>query len=155
MNKKLFIAILVVGLMAILGGSAVVFYLWNMPHRDVVAATPDFTLSSEAFISEYFENSDAANIKYLSEDGDSKIVVLSGLVASISSNQAGDKVVLIKESDAKVGVAFTFTPDTNASASALQAGQPVSIKGVVRSGPRLDEFLGVYSNAVLEKASLY
>lgn len=155
MKKKIILAALVLGVMIVVGSGGLALYLWNMPHRDVLAAEPDFTLSSDEFISEYLENQSSANNKFLSDDGDSKIVVLSGQIASISKNQNGDQVVLLKEPGAPVGVAFTFTPETNAAATALQPGQLVSIKGVVRSGPRRDEFLGIYANGVIEKASLF
>ena len=155
MKKKIWQTVMATSVIAIIGGGAFVFYLWNMPHRDVLSAQPDYTLSSSNFVSEYLANPGAANEKYLSDDGDSKIVVISGPVASISQTQNGDQVVLIKETGAPVGVAFTFTSETNDDAAALQSGQSVAIKGVVRAGPRRDEFLGLYSNAVIEKASLF
>lgn len=143
------------GLMGGLGVSGFAVYVWFMPHRDVVSAEPDYQLSSSSFISEYLEDPGTSNYKYLSDDGDSKIVVLSGPLASISQNQNGDQVVLIKKAGAPVGVAFTFTSETNGDAASLHLGQTVTIKGVVRAGPRRDEFLGLYSNAVIEKASIF
>lgn len=119
MKKKIILTGLVVSAFAIFGGGAFVFYLWNMPHRNVVSTQPDYALSASSFVSDYFADPGAANNKYLSDDGDSKIVVLSGSVESISQNQKGDQVILIKESGTPVGVAFTFTSETNATAAAL------------------------------------
>jgi hypothetical protein len=155
MKKNKFLTVLVMGLMGGLGVSSFAVYVWFMPHRDVVSAEPDYQLSSFSFISEYLEDSGASNNKYLSDDGDSKIVVLSGLVASISQNQNGDQVVLMKETGSLVGVAFTFATETNGDATVLKPGQFIAIKGVVRAGPRHDEFLGLYSNGVIEKASIF
>ena len=155
MKKKILLTILTLGIIGLLGGGGMALYIWFMPHRDVVSAEPDFIFLSSDFIEEYLDDPSAANIKYLSDDGDSKIVVLRGQVASVGQNQNGDQVVVLQETGAPFGVAFTFTAETNSSVAQLEPGQDVSIKGVVRAGPHRDDFLGVNSNAVVEKASLF
>ena len=54
--KKIVLAALLMGLIALIGGGGVGLYIWYMPHRDVLAAQPDYTLPSSSFISEYLAN---------------------------------------------------------------------------------------------------
>ncbi len=156
MNKRkriLKIAAIVV-VAGILIGAGVVYYLFNMPHRDVQASDTDYRLSATELVNEYINNRDVANSKYLAEDGNSKILEVTGTVARVSENFNGQKVVLLREAQDKAGVSFTFSPETSANAAGLQPGQTVTIKGVIRSGVHYDDDLQMYVNAVVDHSDV-
>jgi len=136
-------------------GVGVAFYLFNMPHRDVQAEPVDYSMDAGKLIQEYLDNSVAANEKYLQEDGDSKILAVSGTVYSIDSDLNNQKVVLLKSQGAKAGISCTFMQSTNANAEKLRNGDHVTIKGVIRSGAGYDEDLDLYEDVILEKCDIY
>jgi len=153
-KKKLIrIAIIVIAGGILIGGSATI-YIFNMPHRDVLASEADYSLSNTQIISEYLGNSQAADNKYLSDDGDSKILEISGTISRISEDYNSQKVLLLKEEGDKAGVSATFTAETNHKVANLEIGENVTVKGVIRSGASYDEDLGFYENVILEKCDI-
>ena len=146
--------IVIVGIVlaAIAGG--VVFYLFNMPHRDVQAQAADFELTSDALVAEYLADNAAANNKYLDEEGQSKIIAVTGTVASVTENLNNEKVILLRSKDQEAGVRCTFTAQTNHSAESVVAGSTITIKGVIRSGASFDEDLEEYEDVILEKSDI-
>ena len=91
----------------VIGGGAVL-YMFNMPHRNVQAASADFELGAKQLVNEYLRDAQAANDKYLQENGESKIIAVTGIVASVDEDMKRQKVVLLKESGEKAGVSCTF-----------------------------------------------
>ena len=155
MKKKKLIKI-VAGIAAagilISGGFAI--YMFNMPHRDVQAANSDYSVTSKQIVSEYLNDKLAADNKYLADDGDSKILEVTGTVSRISEDFNAQKVVLLKEEEDKAGVSATFTAETNQYVSELKVGETITVKGVIRSGASYDEDLGFYENIILEKCDI-
>jgi len=153
-KKKLVRVIAIVAVSGILIAGAIGLYMFNMPHRDVQALKADFSLTSTQIVKEYLEDIQAANNKYLADDGDSKILEVTGTVKRISEDFNGQKVILLKEEGDKAGVSATFTTGTNQNVSNLQVGEKVTVKGVIRSGAAYDEDLGFYENVILEKSDI-
>ena len=154
MKKKIVkwgIILLVSG--TVIGGGAVL-YMFNMPHRNVQAASADFELGAKQLVNEYLRDAQAANDKYLQEDGESKIIAVTGIVASVDEDMKQQKVVLLKENGDKAGVSCTFMLVTNANAKNLKKGNEVTIKGVIRSGAGYDEDLELYEDVILEKSDV-
>lgn len=154
MKKKTKKVILYVFLIGVLIAAGTTYYLFNMPQRDVQAAKTDFSLSSEQIVNEYLADATLANQKYLQEEGDSKILAVTGKIASIAIDQNGQKVILLKASSEEAGVSCTFTDATNAHADGLQLGQTITVKGVIRSGAGFDEDLGIYEDVIMEKCDI-
>lgn len=152
-KKILRIAVILVIAGVIIGGG-IGLYMFNMPQRDVQAATADYTMTASEIVGEYLAGREAANNKYLSDDGDSKILVLTGTVNKISDDFGGQKVVLLKTDGDKAGVSATFTPETSSKVADLQVGTTITVKGVIRSGASFDEDLGLYENVILEKCDI-
>lgn len=144
--------LLIVG---ILSAAGIALYLFNKPHRDVQAAKSDYTLSSNDLVQEYLQNPYEANQKYLDESGNSKIIVVTGRVHSITRDLNNQLVVLLKEDHDPAGVSATFTETTNASAEKLSIGQTIAIKGVIRAGAGYDEDLDLYEDVILEKSDVF
>ena len=125
-----------------------------MPHRNVQLASSDYTLSASQLVNEYLKNPTSANEKYLADDGDSKIIELSGMVQKISDDFNGQKVVLLQNDNEKSGVSCSFTKETNTNASNLKVGDIVTIKGVIRSGASYDEDLEIFENVIMDKCDI-
>jgi len=153
-RKKLFRIMALVAIAGVLIGGGTAIYMFNMPHRDVLALEADYSLSNTEIVAEYLANRRSADNKYLAEDGNSKILEVTGTVSKISENYNAQKVVLLKEDDDKAGVSATFTDQTNDKVSGLEVGARVTIKGVIRSGAAYDEDLGLYENVILEKSDI-
>jgi len=148
---KTLIWIAIAGL--IIGGGTLV-YLFNMPHKDVQSSKTDYSLTSIQIVEEYLADARSANEKYLADDGNSKILEITGVISKISEDFIGLTVVLMKAEGSKAGVSASFTEETNANAAQLTVGETVTVKGVIRSGAAYDEDLELYENVILEKSDL-
>ncbi len=135
-------------------GGATIAYMFNMPHQDIQSSKTDYSLTSTQIVQEYLENIQSANEKYLADDGNSKILEISGVISKISEDFNRQIVVLMKAEGSKAGVSASFTEETNANASQLIVGQTITIKGVIRSGAAYDEDMDLYENVILEKCDL-
>jgi ABC-type taurine transport system substrate-binding protein len=155
MKKKKLIRIVAILVVAggLIGGASAI-YMFNMPHRDVLASDADYSLTNSEIVAEYLANKLAANDKYLAKDGNSKILEVTGTISKISENYNDEKVVLLKENGDKAGVSATFTSETNHKISDLVIGETVTVKGVIRSGASYDEDLELYENVILEKSDI-
>ena len=153
-KKKILKIVAILLIAGLLIGGGTVLYMFNMPHRNVQSASTDFSVTASQLVAEYLENPTKANEKYLADDGDSKILEVTGTVKKISTDFNGQKVVLLQEATDKAGVSCSFTLETNQNASGIRIGQKVTIKGVIRSGASYDEDLEMYENVVVEKSDL-
>lgn len=152
-RKIVKIAAVIVAAGLIIGGGTV-FYMFNMPHRDTQNAKTDYSILASALVSEYLSNPVEANEKYLADDGDSKILEITGTVQRISEDFEGNKVVLLQGANDKSGVSCSFTIETSKNVADLKPGITVTIKGVIRSGASYDEDLEMYEPVILEKSDL-
>jgi len=130
MLKKIIIGIIIVGA---LGGSYGL-YVFFMPHRDVQSVEAFATISANDLVAEYLKDNAAANLKYLADDGDSKVLNITGRVSSVDTDQKMQLVLILKDEGAAIGVSRTFMESTNKNAEKLKIGDQVKIKGVLRSG---------------------
>ena len=139
------------GLLVVVG---IGLYMFNKPHRDVQSTQADYILTSSEIVAEYLADNQAANQKYLSADGDSKILLISGEVNEISENFKGQKVVLLTGGNEMAGVSAIFTEGSNDNLKGISVGQAITVKGVIRSGASYDEDLEMYENVILDKSDL-
>ena len=146
-------SILTVGLVIVIGGSYAA-YLWFMPHRDVQAAPVDYNITTTELLKDYLESPEKANNKYLQEEGDSKILAVTGTVAEITEDMEGNKVVLLREQGDDLGVMCYFLKETSKNTSSLTIGKKTTIKGVIRSGAEYDEDLDLYEDAVMQDCDI-
>ncbi|MEA1786741.1 hypothetical protein U1E44_11605 [Arenibacter sp. GZD96] len=154
MKKKTIKIIVGLGLFSLLVGAIIVYRMMNMPHRDVQSAKTDVAISAAALVHEYLADASMANNKYLEAEGDSKILAVSGVIASITEDQNNQIVILLKDNAEKAGVSCTFTTETNANTTDLKVGQTITVKGVIRSGAGFDEDLEMYEDVILEKCDI-
>ncbi len=148
--KKVLIGL---GILAVIGIGIVSFILLE-PHRDVQNTKADASIESTQLVEEYLKDATVANNKYLADDGQSKILIISGRVHSIEKDGAGLPVVYLKTNKAKMGVNCTFVVESSEEASTLKVNDKVKIKGVIRSGASYDEDLDLYEDVIVEKCAL-
>lgn len=153
-KKKIFKIVAILMIAGLLTGVVIIIYMFNMPQRNVQNSDTDFSLTTSQLVTEYLSNAKAANDKYLAEDGDSKILEITGTVATISENFDGQKVVLLKEDTDKAGINCIFLAETGANAVNLKIGETTTIKGVIRSGAAYDEDLELYEHVILDKCDV-
>lgn len=155
MNKKKIIKIgLILLLSGVVIGGSVVLYMFNMPHRDVQSAQTDMTLTADNLVNEYLADATTANNKYLDEEGESKILEITGTVFSIGEDFNGNAEVLLKSASAKAGVSCAFTTETNTKAKNIKIGDNITVKGVIQSGASYDEDLEMYENVIMDKCDI-
>lgn len=154
MKKKLLKIVLILTISGIVIGGGAALYLFNMPHRNVVSAEADYSVLASQLVDEYLSTPDKANDKYLSSDGDSKILEVTGNVSKVSEDYNGQKIILLKSDSDKAGVSATFTIETSSQTESVAPGQTITLKGVIRSGAGYDDDLGLYENVIIEKTVL-
>lgn len=152
MKKIKLIGLILLGVLLV--GLGIALYLFNMPHRDVVGTKADYALTSSEIVHEYLGNPDAANAKYLNDEGESKILAVTGTVRSIEEDMNQQKVILLMEENDKAGVSCTFTPATNPHMKDVSIGQQITVKGVIRSGASYDGDMELYEDVILEKCDI-
>lgn len=150
-TKKKLLIILSIGILIAIG---IALYMFFKPARDIQATKTDFSYSASAIVNEYFTDAQAANAKYLDEEGNSKVLEITGIVADISEDFNQQKVILLKSPTDKAGVSATFTKETNAHANNVKIGDEITIKGVIRSGAAYDPDLEMYENVILDKCDI-
>ncbi|WP_299463248.1 hypothetical protein [uncultured Microscilla sp.] len=136
MLKKILIIIVIIGAAA----GAYVAYLYFQPHRDVQASKVDVVITVKDLVAEYKASADSANAKYLAANGESKIFAVSGKIAEITENSNKEKVVTLREEGKEIGVACTFTAEASKDPATqkLKAGDMITVKGAIASGPDFD-----------------
>lgn len=135
-------------------GLGIALYLFNMPHRNVVGSKADFNMAASAIVNEYLNDPASANAKYLNEEGESKILAVTGTVRSIDEDMNQQKVILLMEANDKAGVSCTFTQNTNKHTDNIETGQQITVKGVIRSGASYDADMELYEDVILEKCDI-
>lgn len=150
-NFKTLLTLLGVG---ILIAGAVALYMFNKPARDIQATKTDFSYQASQIVNEYLTDAKKANEKYLDEEGNSKVLEITGTVADISEDFNHQKVILLKTATDKAGVSATFPKETNPHTQNIKVGDEITIKGVIRSGASFDADLDMYENVILDKSDI-
>lgn len=112
--------LLIIGVIAVLGGSATIYWLYNKPHRDVTTEQ-GLALSAQNLYDAFRTNEAEANKKYLD-----KAIELTGEVANVSANQDGQIIADFKTSDPLFFINCTFKTNPGE----LKPGQTITFKGI-------------------------
>lgn len=154
MNKKTLKRIGAGILVIIIIAGSIGAYMWFKPHRDVQATKAFAEMKSSELLQEFSADANVANAKYLSRDGNSKVLVVEGRVSKISANQSGEAVIVLKDEGAKVGVSGTFTLKTSPNTAGIKEGDIIKIKGAITTGNSYDADLDLYEHAVLVQCDI-
>lgn len=90
--------ILISGIIGILVGALVGYFMYNKPHRNIATEKTDFTVSANELFDAFDENEKEANAKYLD-----KVIEVSGVVIDVENNQEGNSVVTLEAENAMIG----------------------------------------------------
>lgn len=146
---KIIAGLVVLGIVSVIIIVAVIFLT---PHRDVKNAPTVFVVDAQTLVDEYLADANAANQKYLSEDGDSKIFEVSGRVDEIMKNMKEETVILLKPEGKELGVQCTFT--LNEDLSVVKIGDNIKVKGKIEQGASYDEDLEIGEDVIIGECSL-
>jgi len=122
------------------------------PHRDVKTAPVFDEFDVDDFTSEFLDDPEAAQEKYLSDDGDSKIVEISGTISDIDTNLKGEIVIELRGEKKEAGARFNLMDDQKETVTKLKVGDKTKITGVVSAGAQFDKDLNIYLDAILEQS---
>ncbi len=91
MKKKLkiFLIVLFIGIVV---GLSVVYYIFNMPHRDVKNEKPSYTIEASLLFEEYNNDENASNTKFAN-----KVLQVSGEIVEISIDEYQVSITLVDE----------------------------------------------------------
>jgi hypothetical protein len=117
--------LLILGLVGLMVGLGVVYYVFNKPHRDVEGEVPAYTMEAKALFDEYNANEEAGNLKF----GD-KVIQVTGEIVELSNE--GDEVSFVLN-DGMEGVNCALDSmmivDNKALVDKLAVGDKVTVKG--------------------------
>ena len=153
-KKKIIKTVIIVIVLGLLTAGGIGYYMFNQPHRDVQSIKADFQMESSDLVKEYLADANVANEKYLQDEGESKILSVTGIIKNIDEDQNHQRVILLKSDTDNAGVSCTFTTETNANLKGFKNGDKVTVKGVIRSGASYDEDLELYEDVILEKCDI-
>ena len=119
MKRRLLILILLL----LIGGLAMVLYLYNKPHKDIRSANPDYDTTVEKLMQEFGVNPQVAFDKY-----SGKVLLVSGLVGSVSTNGKGPVTVLLEDGEYRANCEMDSL--FNMEKTPLIVGDSVDIKGL-------------------------
>ncbi len=119
MNNKSKIFLLI-ALVLILGGSAVAYFIWNKPQRNV-ENEKGIGITASQLVKQYQQNEAEANKKYLD-----KTIQVTGNVSEVKNNQDGKATIMLTSDDPFTGVFCTLKE----SAGNINTGSSVVIKGI-------------------------
>ena len=154
MKKKTIKRIGLVILTGIIIAGSIGAYIYFKPHRNVQATNAFTKLKATDLVNEFTADAAKANAKYLASDGNSKVLIVEGRVSKISDNQNGEKVILLKDEGAKVGVSATFTQKTSTNIGSIKIGDIIKVKGAISAGNSYDADLDLYEHAILVQCDI-
>ena len=118
MIKKLLLLVLVLGVL----GAAVAGYLYRKPAEKTVSGKADYSVEAASLFSEFEQNEDQANEKYLN-----KVLSVNGTIASIAPADSQGVAITLEAASEMSGVSCQLA-DAQQAAS-LKKGDQVLVKG--------------------------
>ena len=119
--------ILYSGLVALVVGVAVIYYMWNKPHEAIGKA--DVTTTATELADDFYKDEDAAMTKYIGKDGKTIIVQVSGKITDVKTDTSGTTIAL-ETSDPTKGVSCVLDKFTKQAPHDYKAGEEVKLKGL-------------------------
>lgn len=116
MGKRL---LLLFALVLLLGSCYVWFFIWNKPRQNIKNAEA-VKVEAAALFQAYSTNEQAANAMYID-----KVVEVTGTVASVSKNNEGKTVLMLKTDDPMFGVNCTMEEEIK-----TKEGDLLTLKGI-------------------------
>ena len=111
------------GCMLVAALAGIMIYLYNKPHRNVIAET-GIPISATELYAKFTSNEGQANQAYLN-----KVLQVSGQVLAIKSNATAGKVVILNTGDPLFGVACTLNLQET-TVHPVQPGEKITVRGI-------------------------
>ncbi|MBK8554705.1 MAG: hypothetical protein IPL65_02515 [Lewinellaceae bacterium] len=127
MFKKL----LIFGIVALVLGGGVAYYMWNKPHQDMEAAHADISVDATKLFNDFDTDETAANTTYLD-----KVIEVKGVVKESTKTDDGSFKVIL-ETEGMFGVVCILDPLSVHARTNFNSGETVKMKGTC-SGLNLD-----------------
>lgn len=140
MKKWIKIVLLIVTVFLITG-SIMVYRIYTKPHRDV-SVEKGVALTAQSLYDAFKTNEAVANTKYLD-----KTIELTGVVAEVTTNQAGNTVVNFTTTDPQFMINCTF----KVNPGKLTPGETITFKGICTG--YIPDFNVVMNEGVLVEGS--
>ncbi len=119
--------ILQFGLIALLIGGGIGYYMWNKPHETI--GKPNFTLTATEIVAEFDKDEAEAMKKYVSQDGNTIVVQVSGKIADVKNDTSGITIAL-DTGDPINGVSCVLDRFTKHSHTDFKVGDDIKLKGL-------------------------
>jgi hypothetical protein len=125
--------------------------IYFKPHRDIKTVPVFDEFDVDDFTAAFLDDPGKAKETYLADDGDSKIVAMTGTISAIDTNLAGQVVIELR-GDREAGARFTLMPEETEKAAKYKVGDKAKITGVVSAGAEFDADFNRYLDAILEQS---
>ena len=119
--------ILQFGLIAVLIGSAVGYYMWNKPHEAI--GKPDVFITASELATEFDTDENEAMKKYVGKDGETIVVQISGKIADLKNDTSGITIGL-DTGDPINGVSCVLDRFTKQIRTDFKVGEEIKLKGL-------------------------
>ncbi len=119
--------ILQFGLIALVIGGGIGFYMWNKPHEAI--GKPNFTTTATELAAEFGKDETAATDKYISKDGKMIVIAISGKIADVKNDTSGITIGL-ETGDPMNGVSCVLDRFTKHTKTDYKVGEEVKLKGL-------------------------
>lgn len=113
-----------IGIIAIIIGALIGFYLYNKPHENMEKAKPDIEIGASELFSAFETDELAANEKYLD-----KVVAVTGVVREVKEDEGVISIVLETE-DMMFGVVCQLDELSENGRTVFEVGESVTFKGL-------------------------
>ena len=111
-------------LLVVIGGVSFYFYS-NKPHKNINNAAVDLELSSTQLFTDFENNEQEANQKYLD-----KIVEVSGKVKEVSLDEEGNTSITLESGSEMFGVICQLDNLTKHARTNFKKGEEIKLKGI-------------------------
>ena len=118
MRTKFIIGLVVILILGVIG-----WKMYNKPHSDMEAATPDFTLSATELFNDFAQDENKANEKYLD-----KVIQVRGKVQKINESPDKPTKILLAVDDEMLGVRCEMDANAKHDLSSVNKGEEVALK---------------------------
>ena len=119
--------ILQFGLIALLIGGGIGYYMWNKPHEAI--GKPDIALTATEIMAEFDKDEAEAMKKYVGHDGNTIVVQVSGKIADVKNDTSGITIAL-DTGDPINGVSCVLDRFTKHPHTDFKVGEDIKLKGL-------------------------
>lgn len=118
--------VLAIGLLLLLVGGLVGYFMYNKPHKDIVGAKADITITALELVAAFENDETVANAMYLN-----KVVAASGTLVDKTNNPDGTitYVLLDEFSGVSATLDADFQRNSRALISDISVGDELTVKG--------------------------